>query len=269
MPLQQPQFPRFPQHIPGMMPPLPPMPYGQIPMVPPLPLPLAQLVTQPPTMPPHSDSDNITITDVKSGNNTTIQFLSDDDLYSDVFKGKEEKKPARQSQPAPVINPAELSAKVQQIAFNFTKSGDENAGNKGQQKHQIKQQQKENAQIDHPQFNHPPNTQNQPKAYQHPPQKEAVESHSLSEKPSQPSKKAKNIHEVISDESDSSQSDQEKPKSSRPRKDSKDVVVRSKAAKELVKDFYEDDQLAVMGEKKEGLQALGSSYIATVQLIMI
>ena len=220
----------IPPGIPGM-PPFPPIPpLGQMPTMPPGPIPPLPMSSGP--LPPPSNS-NLTalnpgpahdneIIEIKNirGNSPVKNYPSDDDLYLDVFKEKEKEKPK-------TIKNLKSGQMPSQRFQNTLPPGQRpiESLNRGGQFHS-------------PQFPQQVQYDSQPqKIHASQDVLNRINKSSHHERGYKPSSSS-------SDDSDEggSKVDPRKRKSS----DRGEVVVRSNAAKNLIKDFYEEEEVAVV-----------------------
>ena len=224
----------------GQMPPMPPMPFGQMPAMPlgqmpmfPPPMPVVtsdysspfpptSAAARPVASPPYEDDTNeIKVVSVKDPNKN---FLSDDDLYLDVFMGKEKKKKSTHTPTKPVpststsvpnrrIMQTRESQPIQQIPTSSS-----------QREHSSPSSGRGDVALpstdDIPMFSQPQDASHHYATPDPPPV--AIK----------PSKKPV----------DSSSDSESEENSLRKRKGSSgEVIVRSEAAKKLIQGFYEDD----------------------------
>ena len=249
--------------MPAGMPQMPPMPLGQMPVMPPGPMPQMPMSAAPLIMPanppfnPISSLDN-EVMEIKNvrGNSPVKNYPSDDDLYLDVFKGKEKKKPklnANLQQSNQNIVPRSSQTNQDKMSRsnqlrlapgqqNISSIGSINRASpfshQQQQNQQQQQQQQQNQQQQHQQQQYKQTQNSDPSQNLQDLDKILKKGHK--NKPSH--------HERGYKPSSSSDSEPEKNSQSRRRKSSegREVVVRSNAAKNLIKDFYEEEELAVV-----------------------
>ena len=241
---------QIPSALPGM-PPFPMPPLGQMPAMPPGPIPPLPMSAGPlplptninPSFPSVSSSapDNEVIEIKNARRNSPVKnYPSDDDLYLDVFKGKEKEKP--------------------KINTNLKQSNDNRSSQPNQNRIQTLNQPrvapgqtpipsieslKRAGLLSSQQF------QQQPQQQQPQQPQQSYNSQNVQEQQPKPSHHERGYQPPSSSDSEPEQDpqtthDQRRRKSS----DRSEVVVRSNAAKNLIKDFYEEEELAVVAPEE-------------------